>query len=275
MMIAQRIGQPEPKPAPRPARELPLPPELSIVVPARDEEHRIGALLLRLARVLEARAGSAEVIVVDDGSRDATASVAEGHAELFDALRVVRLLGPTGKGAALRTGWLAARGALVLTTDVGMPTPFDALPRMNALIRRGADIVIGTRVGSGSKSRTLGSGLAKAASRGFAIIAATLVPTGIRDTQSGFKLLRGSIARELARMSEIDGRSFDVEVLGLARQLGLRIAELDVPSVARRLPTWRELLQVPHTIADLLRIRRRMARQRTVRMPDLGDLRGT
>ena len=269
MMLAQR----QPKPSPRPARELPLPPTLSIVVPARDEEHRIGSLLLQVARFLESRADSAEVIVVDDGSRDATAAVAEGHAELFDALRVVRLTEPTGKGAALRTGWLAARGALVLTTDAGMPTPLTAIAQLEPSLRRGCDIVIGARARS-STGRTVGTRLARLVSRGFAMIAATLVPTGIRDTQTGFKLLRGPIARELTRLAEVDGRAFDVEILALGRQLGMRIGEVEVPARARRKPTWRELVQAPHTIADLLRIRRRMTRQRTARALDHGALRG-
>ena len=106
------------------------------------------------------------------------------------------------------------------------------------------------------------------------MIAATLVPTGIRDTQTGFKLLRGPIARELARLAEVDGRAFDVEILALGRQLGMRIGEVEVPARARRKPTWRELVQAPHTIADLLRIRRRMTRQRTARALDHGELRG-
>lgn len=269
MMLAQL----EPKPSPAPARELPHPPALSIVVPARDEEGRIGSLLLQLARHLEATSRSAEVIVVDDGSRDGTAAVAEGHSELFDALRVVRLPGPAGKGAAVRTGWLAARGALVLTTDVALPTTLDALPRLEHAIRRGADLVVGARAWPKTATKTFSACVARAASRAFAMIAATVVPTGIRDTQSGFKLLRGPIARELARLAEVDGRAFDVEVLALGRQLGLRIAEVDVPSKARRMPTWRELAQAPHMIADLLRIRRRITRQRASRALDLGTLR--
>lgn len=264
MMLAQL----EPSPDPQSAAVAPLPPSLSVVIPARDEERRLGASLLRLARYLEARSVSAEVIVVDDGSRDATALVAEGHSELFDVLRVVRPSGAGGKGAAIRAGWLAARGALVLTLDVGSGTPMEAFERLEASIRRGSDIAIGARSWA-SAPASLGARCARVAARGLATVAATLVPTGIRDTQTGFKLVRGSIARELARLSEIDGRAFDVEVLALARQIGLRITEIELPSRCPRRPSWREVAQVPRTVADLVRIRRRIVRQRRSRLPDL------
>jgi dolichyl-phosphate beta-glucosyltransferase len=256
----------EPKPARQPAIALPQPPLLSIVIPARDEAHRIGGLLLRIARDLEARGRSAEVIVVDDGSRDATATIAEGHAELFDALRVLRSNETNGKGAAVRAGWSDARGGLVLTMDVGSTAPLQALDRLEDFIRRGFDVVVGARAWRNG-ARTMGARVASFAARGLATVAATLVPTGIRDTQTGCKLVRGSTARDLARRSEIDGRAFDVEVLALARKLGLRIAEVEVPAPLPRRPSARELAQAPRTVADLLRIRRRLVHRRSDPVP--------
>jgi dolichyl-phosphate beta-glucosyltransferase len=196
-------------------------PELSIVIPAFNEEQRLPLFLAGALQWLAASDMGREVIVVDDGSNDATASVAEKH-----GVRVIRHDRNRGKGAAVRTGMLAARGRLRLFVDADGATTMDEFPALLAAIRDGAQVAVGSREGGGKVVKV--SGLRKFLGRWFNRAVRVGAVSGIKDTQCGFKLFTDAAAETLFSLSREDGYAFDVEVLFLAQKLGMKIAEVPV-----------------------------------------------
>jgi dolichyl-phosphate beta-glucosyltransferase len=198
-------------------------PALSIVIPAYNEEERLGPTLARVNEWLRARTGApAEVIVADDGSRDRTREVA-----LAAGVRVVSLPQNRGKGAAVRAGMLAAEGARVLMCDADLATPIEELDKLAAELDRGADVAIGSRALDRTLIETRQHPLRELMGRTFNGIVRLLVLGGIKDTQCGFKLFTREAAQDLFGRATVDGFAFDVEVLWLARGR-YRIAEVPV-----------------------------------------------
>lgn len=248
---------------------------LSLVIPAWCEASRLPASLRRVARWLDARGQRAEVLVVDDGSPDATAGVARALAPLFAELRVLRHADNRGKGAAVRTGVLAARGRAVAFVDADLAAPIEALSRLLAALELGADVAVASRRAQGAdiaRAQPLPRRLAAAA---FRRATALLVPTGVRDTQCGLKAFRREAARRLAAAARVDGWAFDVEWLALARRDGLRVTEVPVrwsddPRSQLRLgraalPVARDLLAIRlRLLRDALRERRAAPRLRVL-----------
>jgi dolichyl-phosphate beta-glucosyltransferase len=202
-------------------------PTLTVVLPCYDEAERLPGTLQALLAHLSSAPGEVEVLVVDDGSTDATVSVAEAMAAADRRVRVLSYRPNRGKGFAVRTGMLAAQGELVVFTDAdGSYRPSD-LDRILAALAR-APVAIGTRASaSGPVTR-------RAASRVFnlAIRGALGLPFG--DTQSGLKGFQRAAAQEIFRQARVDGFAFDVEVLWLARQLGLEVTEVGVQALERQ-----------------------------------------
>jgi dolichyl-phosphate beta-glucosyltransferase len=199
---------------------------LSVVVPAFNEGPRIGATLTRIRAHLAARHGTWEIVVVDDGSTDDTAARAE--TVLGTTGRVLRHARNLGKGAAVRMGMLAARGARRLFTDADLSTPMDELEKLERALDAGAAIAIGSRALDRSLLEVHQPPLREAAGRLFNVVVRSVAVPGIYDTQCGFKLFRADAADALFGMSRVDGFGFDVEVLALARRSGLPIAEIGV-----------------------------------------------
>ena len=204
-------------------------PALTVILPCYNEAERLPGTLQVLLAHLSSAPGEVEVLVVDDGSTDATVTVAEAAAAADRRVRV-RVLSyqpNRGKGFAVRTGMLAARGELVIFTDAdGSYRPSDLDRIMGALAQ--APVAIGTRASaSGPVAR-------RAASRVFnlAIRGALGLPFG--DTQSGLKGFQRAAAQEIFSQARVDGFAFDVEVLWLARQLGLEVTEVDVQALERQ-----------------------------------------
>lgn len=199
-------------------------PALSIIIPAFNEAARLPRFLATALPWLDAHEPSFEVIVLDDGSHDDTSGAARatGH----PALRVIRHRRNAGKGAAVRTGMLAARGELRLFADADGATELAELPALRAAIAGGAQIAIASREGGGKRvevslfRRTLG--------RTFNRVVRMGMLPGIRDTQCGFKLFAGPAAWGLFEKLHEPGYAFDVELLFLASQLGLSVAEVPV-----------------------------------------------
>lgn len=203
-------------------------PELSLVVPAFNEEKRLPVSLARIADWLGSRTPqiSAEVLVVDDGSSDRTAAVAEKTAAgLGLVFRVIRLPENRGKGAAVRAGVLEARGAQVLVTDADLSTPIEEVDK---LLAAGAPVAIGSRGVDATLVKERQSLFRVASGRLFNLLVRVLAVSGIRDTQCGFKLFRADAAREIFSRATVDRFAFDVEALLLARRLGYAIAEVPV-----------------------------------------------
>lgn len=204
------------------------PPALSFVIPAYNEEKRLPVSLARIADWLGSRTPSisAELIVVDDGSADRTAAVAEKTAAgLGLAVRVLRFPENRGKGAAVRAGVLEAAGDQVLVTDADLSTPIEEVEK---LLAAGAPVAIGSRGVDATLVKERQPLFRVASGKLFNLLVRVLAVSGIRDTQCGFKLFRRDAAREVFTRATVDRFAFDVEALLLARRLGYAIAEVPV-----------------------------------------------
>jgi dolichyl-phosphate beta-glucosyltransferase len=203
--------------------------EVSVVVPAYDEEHRIERMLEETVSYCRARRRSFEVLVVDDGSRDRTSGVVNRFAKKAAEVRLIRLAQNHGKGYAVRTGVVNAHGSRILFADADGATPIGELERLEAAVSGGADVAIGSRaVAAPQDVRVQRRWYRHVMGRTFHAMVSTLGVRGIHDTQCGFKLFRGSVAHELFSRMRMTGFSFDVEVLLMAQQRGYQIAEVPV-----------------------------------------------
>jgi len=203
--------------------------DLSIIVPAYNEELRIPPTLERLHRFLQSQPLRYEIIVVDDGSKDRTCETVFEMMPRIPGLRLLRQTPNRGKGAAVRKGMLDARGQIRVMCDADGSMPPEQLPRLLApIIACKAEISIGSRYAEGAKTdkkqpwyRVVWSRLANR------VIQRSLVP-GVRDTQCGFKAFTADAARDLFASARIDGWAFDLEILALARRRAFSIAEVGV-----------------------------------------------
>lgn len=200
-------------------------PELSIVLPAFNEGARIGPTLARIEAWAEAREPRPEIVVVDDGSTDSTAEVVGRHAAA--GVRLVRLGRNRGKGAALRAGALASRGAFVLLSDADLSTPIEEVDRLLPRLRD-ADLVLGSRDLPDSRVTRHQPWPRELAGKLFNLAIRALGVRGFRDTQCGFKLLRGAVARRLFAELTVERFAYDVELVWLAQRAGYRVVEVGV-----------------------------------------------
>jgi glycosyltransferase involved in cell wall biosynthesis len=196
-------------------------PSLSVVLPAYNEQARLPFTLDQLQAFTASRVPDAEIIVVDNGSTDATSAVVHQAESQFPGLRLMRT-DRRGKGLAVRQGMLAARGEVVVFADADLSwVPADLL-RFSQLIHEGAPVVIGSREGLGA--RRVGEPVYRhLMGRVFNGVVQMLAVPGIEDTQCGFKAFRSDAAREIFARQTIEGFGFDVEVLFLARHLGFPV----------------------------------------------------
>jgi len=213
------------------SRALPLKapgrlPDLSVVVPAFNEERRLAPTLQRLQAYLRQR--KAEVLVVDDGSTDGTPALVQGLSKRWKALRLVCLDANVGKGAAVRRGVAEARGRAILFTDADLSTPIEELPRLEAALKNGFSVAIGSRALDRARVGIRQPFYREAGGRLFNKLVQALTVSGIEDTQCGFKLFEALAAKRLFARQQVPRFGFDVEVLYLARRCGYRIAELPV-----------------------------------------------
>ena len=234
--------------------------ELSVVIPAYNEAAIIGDTVARVAAYLAA-SGDHELIVVDDGSRDATASIVQACAEEHPHVRLVRNPGNRGKGYAIRNGVLHARGEYVLYTDADLVYPIEGMAPFLAALRAGADLAIGSRSHAGTLFALHPRHFSYIYQRylvGRAYIAVVnwLLRLGVSDTQCGFKAFRGAVARDIFARLCLDDFAFDVEALYIARQRGYRLVELPVYFLYLGEQSSVELLQDSvRMLRDLWRIR--------------------
>ncbi|HEY2293413.1 MAG TPA: dolichyl-phosphate beta-glucosyltransferase [Thermoanaerobaculia bacterium] len=200
--------------------------ELSVVVPAYNEERRLAPGLRQALEYLARRREPFELLVVDDGSRDETARVAESFAG--QGVRVVRHERNRGKGAAVRTGLLASRGRKVLISDADFSTPIEEIEKLERFLQDGTPLVIGSRGLADSQIRQRQPIYREMMGRTFNRLIRLFGVRGIRDTQCGFKLARGEEGRRIAAELKIEGFAWDVEMIWLARRRGYRIVEVGV-----------------------------------------------
>ena len=208
-------------------------PFLSVVIPAFNEEARIGRTISEVLAELERLALDAEVIVADDGSTDLTASLVNEAARADS--RVTLLRGDhAGKGATVRRGMLAARGAWRFLADADLSMPISELGRFLDAAQRGdGDILVGSREAAGAR-RVGEPWVRHAVGRLFNWMVKVIVLRGIDDTQCGFKLFSARAVDALFPLQQLDGFGFDVEILFLARRAGFAIDEIPVSWVYGR-----------------------------------------
>jgi dolichyl-phosphate beta-glucosyltransferase len=238
--------------------------DLSIVIPAFEEGHKIARDVTAAARFLQAHDLRGEILVVDDGSGDNTAEAA-GSAPVAAGVerRVIRNQSHRGKGCGVRTGMMQTTGQYTMFADCGLCIPYDNVLAGLALLKDGTcDLAHGSR-------RHIQSAILRGQpwhrrflSRAFKATVRTMlgVPRNLTDTQCGFKVYRGDVARELYGQCATDGFLFDIEIILRAARKGYRISEFPVQWVCdpdSRLSVARTPWPV---LAELLALRRTMAR---------------
>ena len=234
--------------------------DISVVIPAFNEAGRIAPTLRDLVDHLGNSGGRFEVIVVDDGSTDATVEVVRSVAAEALEISVVSFDANTGKGAAVRHGVLRSTGALVAFVDADGATPIAELDRLVDAVDGGAGVAVGSRVGTAAGVDRVTKLHRRVMGRVFHAVVAMLVPAPVRDTQCGFKLMTRPVADAIFERVQSDGFSFDVEVLARAAQAGVPIVELavswtDVPTSRVRL-----VRDSAAMFVDVVAIRRRVRR---------------
>jgi dolichyl-phosphate beta-glucosyltransferase len=231
---------------------------LSIVLPAYNEQARLPYTLTEIEAYVCREQLDCEVLVVDNGSQDATSAVVQQAARTFPRLRLLRT-DRRGKGLAVRTGCLAARGEAVLFADADLSWAVEDLRRFVGLVGEATPVVIGSREGIGA--RRLGEPAYRhLMGRVFNRVVQVLAVPGIEDSQCGFKAFRADAAAAIFGRQKIDGFGFDVEVLYLARRLGypLRVVPLRWEHKANsRVAPVRDTLAM---LTDVLRVRLNAAR---------------
>jgi glycosyltransferase involved in cell wall biosynthesis len=203
---------------------------ISIVIPAYNEQQRLGGSLEAVLRYLTSRPFDAhEALVVDDGSTDGTVAVVERFQAAHPEVRLLRNPGNRGKGYSVRHGMLEATGDWVLFTDADLSAPIEELDKLlEACTRRQAAVAFGSRALDRSLIGIHQSPLREHAGRVFNLLVRLIAGLPFHDTQCGFKLFERRAAREIFRRQRIDRFGFDAEVLYLARKLGFRAIEVPV-----------------------------------------------
>jgi dolichyl-phosphate beta-glucosyltransferase len=229
---------------------------LSIVIPAYNEASRLPSTLdVILAWLDSAPYQNAEVLVVDDGSADKTAAMVESRATTEPRLRLIRNPGNRGKGYAIRHGMLEAKGDWILFSDADLSAPIDELPKLLAAAEeQGASIAIGSRALDRSLIGVHQSQWREMSGIVFNQVMRLITGLPFADTQCGFKLFRRDAARRVFPLQRLDGFSFDVEDLFVARTL--RINTIEVPVRWNNVEgTKVGMMQGIASFLDLLRIR--------------------
>lgn len=204
-----------------------MPPHLSIILPAHNEEERLPESLDRILEFTAAQPWSSEIVVVENGSQDRTAEVAQAFAARHAHLRVLRET-ERGKGRAVRRGILAATGAYRFICDVDLSMPIEQVTRFLPPAQSEAAVVIASREAPGAV-RHNEPAHRHWIGRGFNLLVRLLAVPGLQDTQCGFKCFPADAADELFHLQVLNGWTFDVEVLFLARRRGYAIVEVPIP----------------------------------------------
>jgi len=202
--------------------------ELSIVIPAYNEAKRIPDTIQRIFKFIKNQKINAEILVINDGSKDSTAKIINEMAKNNKTLKLVSYERNQGKGFAVKTGVLHAKGQAILISDADNSTPIEEVLKLLPYLKQNFDVVIGSRYLPGSDVKIKQGKLRIFISRVGNLVIRTLLVGKIRDTQCGFKLFEYKTAKEIFQLQKIYRWSFDVEILAIAQKLKHRIKEVPI-----------------------------------------------
>lgn len=227
--------------------------DLSIIIPAYNEEARLPATLDSILNYFKDDPRKLEIVVVDDGSTDNTSEITKTYDIPF--LKTIKLPSNRGKGFAVRTGALASSGSLILFTDADGSSPIEELERLEQAISSGADVAIGSRALSSDETQIRTVWYRRLLGRCFNMCVNFFLLPGIADTQCGFKIFKRKSALFIFKLQKAERFSFDLEILYIARRIGLQVAEVainwnNVPGSKVNL-----LLDAAAMFVDIFRIR--------------------
>lgn len=198
---------------------------ISIIIPAYNEEERIGITLEKIQTYLDQNHPDYEILVVDDGSKDNTTKIVKS---LNSNIKIIKQEINQGKGAAVRRGMLEANGDICLFTDADLSTPIYEIEKTLKSHQEGFDVCIGSRALQSELIKEHQPWYREMMGKTFNKIVQLLVVKGIQDTQCGFKSFKSSAAKEIFKNCKINGFAFDVETVFLANKLKYSIKEIPV-----------------------------------------------
>jgi dolichyl-phosphate beta-glucosyltransferase len=201
---------------------------VSVIIPAYNEEQRIAPTLERVSGYLGNRGLDYEILVVDDGSTDGTPAVVRAWSGKEPALRLLTNGVNMGKGASVRNGILASAGEQCLISDADLSTPIEEMEKLRDALDEGCDVAIGSRGLREAVITLRQPWYREYMGKSFNLLVKLLLFRGIEDTQCGFKLFRADAARNIFSRCRMSGFSFDVEALFLAGKMGYRVREVPV-----------------------------------------------
>ncbi|MBI4199914.1 MAG: glycosyltransferase family 2 protein [Chloroflexi bacterium] len=228
-------------------------PFVTVVIPAYNEERRITSTLEEVVGYLAAQAYAWDVVVADDGSADSTASLVQRFAQAHPQVNLLRLP-HRGKGGAVRAGMLHATGQYRFLCDADLSMPVQQLDRFLPPRLTGCDVAVGSREAPGAR-RFDEPALRHLLGRGFNGLVRALAVRDLQDTQCGFKCFRAEAAERLFPLQRLFGFGFDVELLFLARRMGMRLVEVPIDWYYRRESKVRLFKDSLAMASDLLRVR--------------------
>jgi dolichyl-phosphate beta-glucosyltransferase len=200
----------------------------SIVIPAYNESSRLGATLEKVLAYVRAQRWDAEIIVVNDGSRDNTAEIVRAMGANEPSLRLIENPGNRGKGYSVRNGMLHARGRIVLFSDADLSSPIEEAPKLLQALDAGADIAIGSRW-LRAETQTQRQPLHRQLfGRIFNLLLRLTLGLQFADTQCGFKAFKQAAVQAIFPLQKIERWGFDPEILFLARKFGMQVREIPV-----------------------------------------------
>jgi dolichyl-phosphate beta-glucosyltransferase len=202
---------------------------VSVIIPAYNEEARLPFTLERIYRYLSARSLSFEIIVVDDGSVDRTAEIAETFLRARSSGHVLRNDANQGKGFSVKRGVLGARGEYILFSDADLSTPIEELYKvLKPILAGNCDIAIASRANGQSEIRVSQPWHRRMTGQVFNILVRLLAVRSIKDTQCGFKCFTRPAAMSIFSRQQLNGFGFDVEILYIAQKSGYVTREIPV-----------------------------------------------
>ena len=202
--------------------------QYSIVIPAYNEGARLGRTLDHVLAYVSDQRWDAEVIVVNDGSRDQTADLVREYAQRNPCLRLIENPGNHGKGYSVRNGMLNAKGEILLFSDADLSSPIEEAPKLLAALQAGADVAIGSRWLRPELQTQRQSLLRQFYGRLFNLALRILLGLNYKDTQCGFKAFTRQAAQKIFLPQKIERWGFDPELLYLARKSKLKVVEVAV-----------------------------------------------